>query len=255
MYEQDKSSEGELEGTLDEEFSNINNTNRETRLKEIEENNRDKHFHIEKLEIQGQIITFNSSSAIQAYEDNIEAIMYLQHFTEKGLIPSEWDGKKVNNLIISQHMQSDDEAELIIDTSKEMDIRLSISPDTKEITIGHIFKIDFGEQNTKINYYDKDLDREEYFYINEIYSFDPYEYIKTSVEKIEDAETRKEVFNNLTQAAKRVYPRDKNLAVIKYETKNDIQLNFYMKEFLDRDLNDISSAGSLDLCGSLKKKV
>ena len=43
---------------------------------------------------------------------------------------------------------------------------------------------------TKIVYYDEELGKENYFFINEIYSFDVYEDIKKKVDKIEDVEMR-----------------------------------------------------------------
>ena len=238
IYEQEDSFEDELDSDMENENTYRTKTNREEKLENIERDNTNKSFFIEEMIIQNQIITLSSSSSITIYDMNIEGIMNLQYFVEKGLIPNKWDNIRLKNLVISQYEQSRNEKAPVIDDTKELDIKLNIGPDSREILIQHPFKVKFGKQNEKIIYFDEKLNREDYFFINEIYSFDVYQYIEKSVEKIENLEMRKDVLNNLMEAAERVYPKDKNLAVIKYEIKNNIQLNFYMKDFLDADQID-----------------
>ena len=55
------------------------------------------------------------------------------------------------------------------------------------------------------------------------------------------------------EVLERVCPRDKNLAVIKYETVDDTQLNFYLKDYLDEEpiiyRNDNSTIGGASSVG------
>ena len=55
------------------------------------------------------------------------------------------------------------------------------------------------------------------------------------------------------EALEKICPRDKNLAVIKYETLDDTQLNFYFKEYLDAGpiiyRNDNSTIGGASSVG------
>ena len=255
IYEQEDSFEDELECNMEHEYKERIKSNRDEKLDNIARRNRDKYFFIEKVEIQNQTITFSSSSSSSIYDMNREGIMQLQHFVEKGLILDKWDDVRLKNLVIAQYEQKEDEEAPVIDNTKELDIKLYINPDSKEIAIQHPFKVRFGKQDigTKIIYFDEELCRENYFFINEIYSFDVYEDIKKKTEEIEDVEMRENMLNNFMEALERVCPRDKNLAVIKYETVDDTQLNFYFKEHLDREpinyRNDSSIIGGASSVG------
>ena len=246
IYEQEDTFNDELEIDIESEHGDRIRTNREEELEKIGRNNIDKSFFINEMEIQDQRITFSSSSGSTIDEMNIESILKLQHFFKKGLIPDAWDDIRLKNLVIVEFGQSEDEDAPIIDNTRELDIKLNINPDSKEVLIQHSFKVKFGEQdkNTKITYFDEELKRENFFFINEIYSFDVYEYIEKQVEGIEDLEIREDTYNNLVETMERVYPRNKNLAVIKYETRDDIQLNFYMKDYLDRQQIDYNNRDS-----------
>ncbi|NMA84913.1 MAG: hypothetical protein GX962_13750, partial [Epulopiscium sp.] len=246
IYEQEDTFNDELEIDIESEHGDRIRTNREEELEKIGRNNIYKSFFINEMEIQDQRITFSSSSGSTIDEMNIESILKLQHFFKKGLIPDAWDDIRLKNLVIVEFGQSEDEDAPIIDNTRELDIKLNINPDSKEVLIQHSFKVKFGEQdkNTKITYFDEELKRENFFFINEIYSFDVYEYIEKQVEGIEDLEIREDTYNNLVETMERVYPRNKNLAVIKYETRDDIQLNFYMKDYLDRQQIDYNNRDS-----------
>ncbi len=255
IYKQEDSFEDELECNMEYEYKERIKSNRDEKLDNIERRSRDKYFFIEKVGIQNQTITFSSSSSSSIYEMNREGIMQLQHFVEKGLILDKWDDVRLKNLVIAQYHQKEYEEAPVIDNAKELDIKLHINPDSKEIAIQHPFKVRFGKQDigTKIIYFDEELCRESYFFINEIYSFDVYEDIKKKAEEIEDLEMRENMRNNFIEALERVCPRDKDLAVIKYETVDDTQLNFYFKEYLDAGpiiyRNDNSTIGGASSIG------
>lgn len=233
-------------------------TNREEMLNNIETSNRDKHFHIGEMEIQGNIVNFSSSSSSSIYNMNSEGIMRLQHFIEQGLISKEWDDIELENLIIMECKQMEDEVAPNIDKNQEMSVVLHIHRDIIKIPIQHSFKVEFGKQDigTKIFYYDKELDKENHFFIDEIYSYDIYEDVQKQFEKIEDNEIRERMFNNFMDGLERICPKGKNLAVIKYETEDNTQLCFHMKDYLEAKLisyNDESSIGGASSIGIICK--
>lgn len=233
LYEQEEIIEDEMESDMENECSS--RTNREEKIENIERNKRDRSFFIEEMTIQKQTIGFNSSSSSIIGEMNIEGIIRLGHFIEKGLIPNKWDDVRLKNLVIAQYEQGGNQDQLVLDRTKELDIKLKIGPDSKEVLIEHPFRVKYGKQDkgTKIDYFDKGLGKTDYFFINEIYSFDPYQYIEDLVEQVEGLERGSIMFNNLVDGIESLCPRDKNLALIKYETRDDSQLNFYLKNFLD----------------------
>ena len=255
IYEQEDSFEDELEYNMEHEYRERIKINRDEKLDNIQRHSRDKNFFIKEMEIQNQTVTFSSSSSSPIYEMNREGIMQLQHFIEKGMILDKWDDVRLKNLVIAQYEQNEDEEGPTIDNTKELDIKLHTNGDSREIAIQHPFKVRFGEQDigTKIIYFDEDLARENYFFINEVYSFDVYEDIKKKAEEVEDVEMRENMLNNFMEALERVCPRDKNLAVIKYETVDDTQLNFYLKDYLDGEpiiyRNDNSTIGGASSVG------
>lgn len=224
----------------DEKFK----TNREELIDNIE--TRRRNVYIKEIEIQGQGVKFGSSSSSHIYDMNKDGIMALQHFVEKGLISEEWDEVKLENLVITNYEQIEDEDTPIIDINKELDISLYINEDFIEIPIQGPFKLKFGKQDmeTKIAYYDEELGEDKHFFINEIYSFDVYEDMKKKVEEIKDIEIRENTLNNFIEAIEMICPRDKNLAVIKYETPDNVQLLFNMKEFLDGEPKVYESGGA-----------
>lgn len=210
-------------------------SNREELLSNIQIGNSDRNIFLKEMEIQGQTIEFGLSTSSHIYDMNREGVMRLQHFVEKALIPEEWDHVILEDLVISQHQQIEGQAPPSIDKNKELDISLNIAPNSIEIPIGYSFKLALGkyDKGKKFIYYDEELEKEKYFFVNEIYSFNPYEELEKQVEDIEDEEIRENTRGMLKEALEILCPKDKYLAVIKYETGDDTQLSFNMKEYLD----------------------
>lgn len=63
---------------------------------------------------------------------------------------------------------------------------------------------------------------------------------------------REKNLNIFMEALENICPRDKNLAVIKYETVDNIQLNFYIKDYLEAA--PICSNSTIGIIGSSNKK-
>ncbi len=230
-------------------------TNREEFLRRIEADKINKYFHIRQMVIQGQIINFDSSSYGPLHDMSNKEAMLLQHFTEKGLIPTEWNEVPLRSLVIGSYEQVKDETAPNIDDAKELSVKLYIDSSFKEIAIQCPFRVKIGKQEkgTKVVYYDPLLKEEQYFYIDEIYSFDPYENIIQKTERIEDANMREDILKNYTEAMESMCPRNKNLAAIKYESADNIQLNFFIKDYLDSVPVRNNSASSIGFISRSKE--
>ena len=219
-------------------------SNRERLINSIEMDRRDRNMFIKEMVIQDKVLKFTSSSSSHVSYNNPDGMMKLQHFVEMGLISEEWDEVRLENMVITNYRQMEGENTPLIEMNKELNISLVFDQRFKEIPIHHPFKLQFGKQNmgTKIEYYDEEMEENKYFFINEIYSFDPYEEIVNNMENIGDPEMRKNILDNFIESLEGTCPRDKNLAVIKYETPDDIGLSFNMKEYLDEEPIISSSA-------------
>ena len=243
------------ERTVDD-YKDVFLTNRDKLLDSIDSRSRNTNIHIKEMKIQDNILKFDSSNSSHIYNMNREGIMRLQHFVEKGLISEEWDEVKLENLVISQHKQREGDQLPKLDMTKDLNITLCISNDSLEIPIQHPFKVEFGKQDIgkKLEYYDEHLGKERFVFIDEIYSFNPYDNIKDKFEEIEDLEIRRNAIKTMTEALEKLYPRDVNIPVIKYETLDNIQLNFNMVDYL-QDKPIINKSGVGIMWGSKDKEI
>ncbi len=118
------------------------------------------------MEIQEQLIGFDSSSSAPIHDRNREGMMQLQHFAEKGLLPDEWDDVKLESLVITAYEQAEGETTPpSIDKTKDLSVVLNIDKNIEEIPIQCPFTVEFGKQDigTKVVYYDPILEKEKYF--------------------------------------------------------------------------------------------
>ncbi|HOJ10769.1 MAG TPA: hypothetical protein PK733_09275 [Clostridiales bacterium] len=236
-----------IEDNFHDEFHKEFKTNREEMLCRIEVRSRHINFYIKEMEIQGHIVRFSSSRNGPVYESNMEARMQLQHFAEKGLIPSEWDDVRLESLVVAQYEQMEGEVAPYYDNTRKLPVVLHIDRNPREAPIQCPFKVNFGKQDigTKITYYDPVIGRESYFFINEIYSYDAYDDILKKTEQIEDTEMRENMIKHHMEAMENLCPKDKNLAVIRYETADNVQLRFMMKDYLEAQPVHHSSATAI----------
>lgn len=234
MYVND---ELDLDNYTHSEYIEGSITNRQKLLRNIESSRMHKHIHIKGMEMQGQTVTFDSSVCSAIYESNIEGIIKLQHFAERGLIPEKWDDVNLQNLFIAKYEQMEDECIPFIDTTKDLSVVLHIDRSSMEIPIQFPFEVDFGKQpiGTKITYYDEELKKENFFYVDEIYSCDIYGEILKSAKNIENKKIRKKMIKHSIRAMKNLCPIGKNMAVIKYETEDNTQLRFMTKDYLESE--------------------
>jgi hypothetical protein len=204
-------------------------------------------FFIQEIELQDQRIHFASMKSNHIFDGNMEGYLLLQHFIERMKLPDEWDELAIEDIVIAECEQAKGEAAPILDESTEPNITVFVSCSSIEIPIQHTFKLPFGkyEKDTKITYYDPQFEEERFFYLNEICSYDVYEDANIKFDHIEDIQQREEIKSNYLKALESLCPRDKRLAVIKYETPDNAQLRFLMKDYLEAEpiIHKNSSSG------------
>ena len=64
---------------------------------------------------------------------------------------------------------------------------------------------------------------------------------------------REDIHKRHIEALESICPRNKNLAVIKYETTDNVQLNFMMKDYLDSEPIRHNSATAIGFISSSKE--
>jgi len=210
-------------------------------------------IHISEITIQNQKMTFSSSSASPMYTTNYEGYMQLQHFIENGLDITSWNEVDLSNIVIGAYVQDENEEFPLIDLSKELDITLKINKAFKQVLINQLIdpiKLEFGEmeKDNKFYFYDDIAKKNRIFYINEIKHHDIWEEVNNKFKdewaKALPKEQLENMKENFINSLDRVCPKGMDLALLQYETEDNIQLDFYSKEYLDKKLvyNDSASA-------------
>lgn len=217
-----------------------------TKREEMQEDilNSTSNFSINEIEIQGKSMAFTSSSGTCLRDNAYDLCMALQHFVEKGLTVDLFDEYDTNDLMLYTYKQQDGEEFPKIDLSKPLDIKIKIAEDYNQILINKSMTVNFGDiLNEKHSFYDEEVNRSYDLYINKVENYDIWE----EANKHFDSEHMKKVIKDANigdeqlQEMKKDYyefieqtcPKGMYLAMIEYETEDDVQLNFYTKEFLD----------------------
>lgn len=212
-------------------------TNRQELLQDIEVGKRNIGFHISEMEIQGQRVSFASSSSHRIDEMNVQRLMQLQHFAEHDLLPAEWDGVELESIIIAQYEQAKGEQVIpAIDRTRDLGVVLYIDRSFREIPVQLPFVVPFGKQEpgAKVRYDDPLSGKERCFYIDETYSYDVYQEVLSNP-GYDDAQMPKRARKQLMKALGSVCPQGEYLAVIKYETPDDVQLRFMLRRHLEQE--------------------
>ncbi len=225
-------------------------TNRDEMIDNISKEMNDYHFYISEITIQNQKMTFSSSRSSRIHHNDYEAYMRLQHFIESGISTENWDKVNLSDILIASYEQKKDEEFPQIDISRELDITVKISENPKQVLINQPINLEFGEmqKGKKLYFYDSIEKKDRTFYINRMYHYDIWEEVNNNFEdermnNFTEDEIKK-MKENLLDALKKICPKGMSLAVLEYETEDDIQLNFYSKAYLDKKpLRETSSAG------------
>ncbi len=227
-----------------------NTTNRKDMIRNIYRNSA-QDFNFYEIKIQGQKMTFSSSSASTVYDNNIDAYMQLQHFIEHGMNVGPLDKIDLSNIVIAAYEQSDNEELPQIDLSKNLDIIIKIDESYKEVLINQPLHLELGnmEKGKKFYFYDSINKVDRFFFVDSIEHYDIWQKAELhfSNEKMKGF-SKEEIEKMKKQHLKGVEetcPKGMDLAIIKYEAEDNIQLNFYSKEFLEKKRIFKSSASFL----------
>lgn len=197
-------------------------------------------IHISEIMIQNQKMTFNRSSARPIFHMNHEGYMQMQHFVEKGIDTTNWNEVDLANIVISAYEQEESEEFPTIDLSKKLDISLKIDRDSRQVLINQPITLKFGEmaKDNKFYFYDSIEKKERIYYIDKIEHYDIWEEANRHFESEQMQAFSKEQIKQMKEqylaSMDEICPQGMNLAILEYETEDDMQLNFYSKEYLDK---------------------
>ncbi len=226
------------EGINPEEISDPT-SNRAEMINHITQEIRFPNIYISEIMIQNQKMTFASSRANPLSYKNYEEYMRLQHFMENGLDIENWNEVDLDNIVIAAYEQMENEEFPTIDLSKKLDITLKVSRELKQVLINQPMTLEFSEveKGTKIYFYDSIEKKNHLLYINKMEHYDLWKEANPPFEgegmrdfsKAQIVQMKQEHKENL----EKICPSGMNLAIIQYESENNVQLNFYSKEYLD----------------------
>lgn len=243
-----------LNEEIDLEESIEYTSNRDKMINNISEKMNLPNIHISEIIIQKQKMTFSSSSAGPIHQMNYEGYMQLQHFIENGMITTNWDKVNLKHIVIAGYEQEKTEEFPIIDSSKELEVTLKVSEEFEDVLINQPLRLEFDkiEKDDKFYFYDSIEKKNRIFYIDRIKHYDIWEEVN---DKFEDAfiqdfskEQIKKMKEQYIDILEKICPKGMDLAIVEYETEDDIQLNFYSKEYLDaRPVCNTSSPSAIIL--------
>lgn len=227
-------------------------SNREEMVNNISQELNCSHIYISEISIQNQKITFSSSSVSQVNHMNCKEDMLLQHFIKKGMITANWKDVDLKNVVIVAYEQKEGEALPSIDLSRELDITLRVNKEFKQVLINKPISLNFDEmeKGEKLCFYDSIEKKNRVFYINKMYHYDIWKELNHNFHDGKMIALPKEQLKQMKEeyitSIEKICPRGMNLAMIEYEMEEDMQLNFYAKEYLDeRPVHNNSSSTAI----------
>lgn len=230
---------------IDEEYEDISITNKEEMINNIKSSKENLNIFIKEMKIQDKLITFQSATCGQIESCNSEDVILIKHYIDLGIINEEWNEIHLENMIISKFEQSEEEYFPIIDYNKSLKVTLVADEQQEEELINYPFKIKIGklEGNTKIYYNNK-----EFFYLDEVSTYDMwkdiYENLDEMLTNIEESE-REEFKNQYLMCAMEECPKNEELLTLIYETKDDTQLRFLTKKYLQQVVEYSSTCSTM----------
>lgn len=214
-------------------------SNRNEMINNISKKMSSPHIHISEIMIQKQKVIFSSSTARAMSDRTCEGYIHLQHFIEKGMDTTNWNEVDLANIIMVTYEQKESEEFPAIDLSKELDITLKVSKDFNQVLINQPLTLEFGEieKGKKLYFYDSIEKKNRIFYINKMNHYDIWEEVNRNLEdqlmQVFPKEQIMQVKEQYLIGLEKTCPEGMNLAMLEYETEDDVQLNFYSKEYLD----------------------
>lgn len=215
-------------------------SNRDEMMSNISNEMSSYYVHISEITIQKQKMTFSSSRASYMYGMGYEGYMQLQHFIEIGMSTTNWDEVDLGKLAIVAYVQNQSEEFPSIDLSAELDITLKVDRESKQVLINQPMRFEFGEmeKGNRFYFYDSFEKKNRFFYIDKVGHNDIWEETNHIFEsewmKSLPQEQIKQMKEEHMAYLEEICPKGMNLAILEYESEDDIQINFYSKEYLDK---------------------
>ena len=210
---------------------------------EMINNNRQKmrstYINISEIMIQKQKMIFSSSCASAISYRDFAGYMQLQHFIEKGMDTINMNEVDLANIIIATYEQKESEEFPDIDLSKELDITIKISKEFDQVLINQPITLEFeeSEKGKKLYFYDPIEKGNHVFYIDKMYHYDIWGEVNRNLyDQLMQILPKEQIMQMKEQymiVLEKTCPKGLNLAMIEYETEDDVQLDFYSKEYLD----------------------
>jgi len=236
-----KEKRGEYESNRDQIVNNIN------------EKNNFPEINISEIIIQKQKITFSSHTSIRMSNWKDERDKEFEYFMEKGIIKTHWDEVDFENIIIVKCKQKNSEEFPVIDLSKKLDIILKLRGDFNEVSINQSISMKFSEmgKGNKFYFYDSIDMKKHIFYIDKMYNYDVWEEVNNNLDyelmRVLPKDQIEQMKEEYITGLEKICPKGMVLAMLEYETEDDMQLNFYSKEYLDERPVHKSSASMMFL--------
>ncbi|MBV7274872.1 hypothetical protein JMF89_10430 [Clostridiaceae bacterium UIB06] len=215
-------------------------SNREEMINSFSQELNSYYIHISEIIIQKQKMTFSSSRSSYMYGMGHEGYMQLQHFVEIGMSTINWDEVDLGEMAIVAYVQNQNEDFPSIDLSEELDITLKVDRESKQVLINQSMCVEFSEmeKGNRFCFYGSFEKRTHFFYIDKVGHHDIWE----ESNRIFESEWAKSLSQNQIEQMKKehtahleeICPKGMNLLILEYESEDDIQLNFYSKEYLDK---------------------
>lgn len=226
-------------------------SNRDTLYKLIDHNLETPHIHINKFMIQGEPFEVSSSSSSNIFINNMQSMIKLQHFLEADLLPSFLNDTKISDICIASYKQGKYDIFPAIDVNKEIEIKVKTACEHKTFLINKTHNVGFDKYSETVHTFYNPLNSKECtYYLQPLEICDIWNETKLMIEddpfkdlSISD-DQRSQMIQSLYQKLEHICPKGMKLAILKYETDDNISLNFRLKEYLDNKVQFKSSASA-----------
>ncbi|MEJ8305160.1 hypothetical protein [Saccharibacillus sacchari] len=210
---------------------------------------------ISKMIIQGKPMTFGMSQSTFCTEQDHEAYMKVQHFVEKGMKLASFADVRVDRLFLTFYEQDASELFPDLDLEKELNITLKFNSTFRTVAVHtEPIELEFGDtpEGGKYYFYDPVAGKQRTFSIKALKREDVWKKAEANFEKpaaqsstTEEWQQFKEQYLDGLELA---CPKHQDLAVLDYESEDNLRLQFYAKDFLDakpKVMTDTDVAGKL----------
>lgn len=165
-----------------------------------------------------------------------ENIEMLKHFVEKNMISETWLEKDISCLTLYQY-ELDNSIFDILSCSDIVNIEAVMAFPPEDSLIGKTLNLSYGHYDIPKGFYVKDSNEKDiYFKIYGVFALgrsDMENIIREGASEFEDDEDIREYTKETEVELNRIFADNRKLLVIEYSTDDDLQLNFYTKEYLD----------------------